>query len=426
MNCIHPTPDEPDFLTSEMLYIDPTSCVDCGACVTACPVEAIVPHSKLTDASLPFLRINAEYFGEPKPRPILAPILSAYPAPAEPLRVAIVGSGPAAMYAADELLSVPGTEVDMYERLPFPYGLARLGVAPDHERTRRVSELFDKISVQEGFRLHTGVEIGRDLTHDQLKARFDAVVYAVGAASDRRLDVPGAALSSTATEFVAWYNGHPDFADRTFDLSGRRAVVIGNGNVALDVARILTTDPDRLATTDIAPHALEALRASKIEEVVVVARRGPEHSAFTLPELVGLLGHDLSVDPDGITWPELTTEKLTLLRKLADRPRGRMVLRYNQTPSAFLGDETLTAVEFTSGARLDAGLALTSIGYRAVPIPDLPFDDATGTVPHTAGKVSDGVYVTGWIKRGPTGFLGTNKTCAQETIRTLFTTATTP
>ena len=293
VNCIHPTPDEPDFATAEMLYIDPATCVDCGACVTACPVGAIVPHTRLPVDQIDFLDVNAEFYRQGRERPLLAPRTPALELGPrrESLRVAVVGSGPAAMYAADELLTVPGARVDMYERLSRPYGLARWGVAPDHERTRAVSELFDVITRERGFRLHLGVEIGRDLTHEQLIADHDAVLYAVGAASDRRLDVPGIGLpgTATATEFVAWYNGHPEHADRIYDLAHPRVVVIGNGNVALDVARILTADPDRLATTDISPAALAALRASAVEEVVVVGRRGPQHSAFTLPELIGLV-----------------------------------------------------------------------------------------------------------------------------------------
>ncbi|WP_019630533.1 FAD-dependent oxidoreductase [Actinomadura atramentaria] len=455
VNCIHPTPDEPDFATSEMLYIDPASCVDCGACITACPVGAIVPHGALDDARRPFLTINADFYRRPRPpAPILAPVsepLRVRPRP-EPPRVAIVGSGPAAMYAADELLTCPGARVDVYERLPFPYGLARTGVAPDHRSTRQIAEQFDTIARQDGFRLHTGVEVGRDVTHDDLLARHHAVLYAVGAASDRRLDVPGASLAATATEFVAWYNGHPDHADRAFDLAHRRAVIVGNGNVALDVARILTTDPDVLADTDIARPALEALRASRVEEVVVAGRRGPAQSAFTLSELVGLL----SVPGVDVTVPAEDLESaanedggaLPLLRTLAERGSGarrRIVLRYLLTPERILGDARATGVEFArnelalaegtvravpTGEResVDAGLVLTSIGYRGRPVPGLPFDDATGTVPNRLGRVVDpasgdpvpGVYVAGWIKRGPTGFIGTNKTCARETVRALI------
>ncbi|MBW8481385.1 FAD-dependent oxidoreductase [Actinomadura parmotrematis] len=451
VNCIHPTPDEPDFATAEMLYIDPAACVDCGACVSACPVEAIAPESALAPAQLPFVTLNAGYYREPRPRPLLAPVLPPLTAPAgrEPLRVAIVGSGPAAMYAADELLTVPGARVNVFERLPVPYGLAWAGVAPDHARTRRVADLFDRIALQDGFHLYTGVEVGRDVTHEELLAHHHAVVYAAGAASDRRLDVPGHELAGTATEFVAWYNGHPDQADRPFDLSHRRAVIIGNGNVALDVARVLTTDPGALAGTDIAPHALAALRESRVEEVVVVARRGPEHSAFTVPELIGLMGSPhaaLVVDTGGAAL-DGDDPKSRLLREVAALPapapgRKRIVLRYLSGPVRVAGGDRAEGVELVrnrpvdgggvepAGAPelLEAGLVLSSIGYKGRPLPGLPFDEARGVLPNAGGRVLDGVdgiplpgvYAAGWIKRGPTGFLGTNKSCAQETVRHLL------
>lgn len=449
VNCIHPTPDEPDFATAEMLYIDPAACVDCGACVSACPVDAIKPHTKLTGDELDFLSVNSAFYDAPRSRPLLAPVvppLRVRERPA-PLRVAVVGSGPAAMYAADEVLTVPGARVSMFERLPMPYGLARTGVAPDHRRTRKVAGQFDAIRAQDGLDLHLGVEVGRDVTHDDLLAHHHAVVYAVGASTDRRLDVPGAGLPGTAsaTEFVAWYNGHPDFADRTFDLSHPRAVVIGNGNVALDVARILTVDPAILAGTDIAPAALDALRASAIEEVVVAGRRGPAQSAFTLPELIGLRstpGVGLTVPPDDLGPEGATGPKLDVLRGLAADPSAprRIRLRYLLSPLRILGGDRAEGVEFGRNAltgdgveptgrteTVDAGLVLTAIGYRGVPVPDLPFDDATGTVPNEHGRVLDpatgravpGTFVAGWIKRGPTGFIGTNKSCAQETVRAL-------
>jgi ferredoxin--NADP+ reductase len=439
VNCIQPTPDDPAFLMAEMLHIDPATCVDCGACVSACPVEAIKPHRKLTAAEQPFLAVNADYFATPRPRAPLAP-----PVPplrvrggAPALRIAVVGSGPAAMYVADELLTIPGARVDMYERLPVPYGLARTGVAPDHPRTRRVSRQFDVIRRQPGLRLLLGVEVGRDITHRDLLAGHDAVVYAVGASSDRRLEVPGAELPGTAsaTEFVAWYNGHPELAGRSFDLSGSRAVVIGNGNVALDVARILTVDPDTLAGTDISPAALQALRHSRIEEVLIVGRRGPAQSAFTLPELIGLTttpGIELVVDPRELAAEPGTDRKLELLRRLP-RPAGsgrRVVLRYGLTPAQILGGERTEAVRFQRGDQTEtipAGLVLSSIGYRGLPVPGLPFDEETATVPNEHGRVIvpdtgealPGTFVVGWIKRGPSGYIGTNKSCAQETARAL-------
>ncbi len=343
VNCIHPTPDEPDFHTAEMLYIDPVECVDCGACVTACPVDAIKHDGSLDPAEKVFLELNADFYKEPRSRALLAPVVPPLQvrAPGK-LRIAIVGSGPAAMYAADEVLTIPAARVRMYERLPQSGGLARFGVAPDHRRTRAVSRQFDTICADPRLELVTGVEVGTDVTHQQLLADHDAVIYAVGASTDRPLDVPGADLPgvSSATRFVAWYNGHPDFADCTFDLSQPRAIVIGNGNVALDVARILTTDPDRLAATDIAPHALKALRQSKIDEVVVVGRRGLAQSAFTVPELIGLTSMpDVDVvvsDEDLASLPE-TDPRARVLRDLPRRPGNRrVVLKYLQSPTAIL------------------------------------------------------------------------------------------
>ncbi|MGA9869885.1 MAG: FAD-dependent oxidoreductase [Rhodococcus sp. (in: high G+C Gram-positive bacteria)] len=469
VNCIHPTPDEPDFLTAEMLHIDPQSCVDCGACVSACPVDAIVPQAKLTDAQLPFLTINSDFYKQERPkRPLLAPVT---PAPLvsrerQPLRVAIVGSGPSAMYAADELLTQPNVRVDVYDRLPRPHGLAWLGVAPDHEKTRQVSRLFEQIAAQPGFEFHLGVEVGKDITHGELLRDHHAVVYAVGASRDRELTVPGADLPgrTSATDFVAWYNGHPDHAHRTYDLSHKRAVVVGNGNVALDVARILTIDPERLVGTNVPDHVLQALRASNIEEVVVVGRRGITQSAFTVPEFAGLLetpGVDVSLHHDEFvlddesaqrsrqdTLPHAVAQKLRLLDRVDDNTGSgnkRIVLRYMLSPTRILGDTSVTGIEFdrmdlqtdSTGAvisiasgeveTIDAGLILTSIGYRGVALPDVPFDEIRGVIPNEDGRVLDtpggtvvrGAYVTGWIKRGPSGFIGTNKSCAQGTVNNL-------
>lgn len=444
VNCIHPSPDEPGFATAEMLYIDPDACVDCGACVSACPVGAIAPDSKLTDNQLPFIELNAGFYpkreGKLPPTSKLAPVLPApmvSPRPGGPLRVAIVGSGPSAMYAADELLTQRGVRVNVFEKLPTPYGLVRAGVAPDHQSTKRVTRLFDRVSERDGFTAFLNVEVGRHLSHADLLEHHHAVLYAVGAPNDRRLDIAGmgAPGSATATEVVAWFNGHPDFAGLPVDLGHERVVIVGNGNVALDVARILTSDPNALSRTDIADHALAALRASKVQEVVIAARRGPEFSAFTLPELIGLtstcdvvldaadhrrVAADLATVED-----RLTRNKLEILAKLGDAAapitRPRIRLAYQLTPQRLLGDERITGIEFADGGTLDAGMVLTSIGYRGKAIADLPFDDVTAVVPNDGGRVLDtaGAYVAGWIKRGPTGFIGTNKSCAAETVRNL-------
>jgi ferredoxin--NADP+ reductase len=457
VNCIHPSPDEPGFATAETLYIDPVACVDCGACVSACPVGAIAPDSRLNPEQQPFIALNASYYPDRPadqklpPTSKLAPVI---PAPQvrgfhrSPLTVAIVGSGPAAMYAGDELLTQHGVRVNVFEKLPTPYGLVRAGVAPDHQTTKRVTALFDRIARRREFRFFLNVEVGKHLSHDDLLAHHHAVIYAVGAPNDRRLDINGMGIpgTGTATELVAWINGHPDFAELPVDLSHERVIVVGNGNVALDVARVLTADPDELARTDISDDALQVLRASRVQEVVIAARRGPAHSAFTLPELIGLTttadvvlaaaDHELVLrDLAGVS-DAVTKQKLEILSKLGDgsgptlRPRIR--LAYQLTPNRVLGEQRANGMEFcVTGTdevcQLEAGLVLTSIGYHGKAIRDLPFDDLAGVVPNSGGRVIDpesgqpvqGAYVAGWIKRGPTGFIGTNKSCALQTVQRL-------
>ena len=457
VNCIHPSPDEPGFATAEMLYIDPVACVDCGACVSACPVGAIAPASRLEPEQQPFIALNASYYPDRPadqklpPTSKLAPVI---PAPQVhghhrgPLTVAIVGSGPAAMYAADELLTQHGVRVNVFEKLPTPYGLVRAGVAPDHQTTKRVTALFDRIARRREFRFFLNVEVGKHLSHDDLLAYHHAVIYAVGAPNDRRLDIDGMGMpgTGTATELVAWINGHPDFTELPVDLSHERVIVVGNGNVALDVARVLTADPDELARTDISDHALQALRASRVREVVIAARRGPAHSAFTLPELIGLTtkadvvlaaaDHELVLRDLATESDAVTRQKLEILRRLGvgsgppQRPRIR--LAYQLTPARVIGAQRASGMEFSvTGTdelcQLEAGQVLTSIGYHGKAIRDLPFDDDAGVVPNNGGQVIDqdsgqpvhGAYVAGWIKRGPTGFIGTNKSCALQTVQRL-------
>ena len=451
VNCIHPSPDEPGFATAEMLYIDPAACVDCGACVSACPVGAIAPESKLEPKQLPFVALNAAFYPERSadekvpPTSKLAPVIEAPFVDSRaggPLTVAIVGSGPAAMYAADELLTQRGVRVNVFERLPTPYGLVRAGVAPDHQSTKRVTKLFDKVTRVPRFTFYLNVEVGSDLSHDELLAHHHAVLYAVGAPNDRRLDIDGMGLpgTGTATEIVAWINGHPEYTDLPVDLGHERVVIVGNGNVAFDVARILTTDPDALARTDISDLALAALRASGVQEVVIAARRGAAQSAFTLPELIGLTStcevvldaadHDLVLRDLAQASDPLTRNKLEVLSRLGDASapatRPRIRLAYQLTPNRVLGAGRAEAVEFTvtdtdEVRQLSAGLVLTSIGYRGEPIRGLPFDESASVVPNDGGRVvgAAGAYVAGWIKRGPTGFIGTNKSCAAQTVRNL-------
>jgi ferredoxin--NADP+ reductase len=369
-----------------------------------------------------------------------------------PLRVVVVGSGPAGFYAAGALLAAErAVEVDLIERLPTPWGLVRLGVAPDHPKIKSVSRAFERIADQPGFRFLGNVELGRDLHHDDLLELYDAVIYAVGAQSDRRMGIPGEDLPGSwpATEFVAWYNGHPDHQHLEFDLSGERAVVIGNGNVAVDVARMLALTPEELAPTDTTDKAIDAIDNSGIKEIVMVGRRGPAQAAFTNPELLELgelAGADVIVDPadlEGAVPDDTNSERnLEVLREYAQRkPEGkpkRLVLRFLLSPVELSGDGrverielvhnrlepddrgTLRAVPTGERETLDTGIVFRSVGYRGVPLPGVPFDENTGTIPNDRGRVEPGLYVTGWIKRGPSGVIGTNKKDATETVELLL------
>jgi ferredoxin--NADP+ reductase len=365
-----------------------------------------------------------------------------------PLRVAVVGSGPAGFYAAGALLSADTpTEVDMIERLPTPWGLVRLGVAPDHPKLKTVSRAFEKIADQPGFRFLGNVEVGRDLNADDLARLYDAVIYAVGAQTDRRLGIPGEDLPGSwpATEFVAWYNGHPDFQDIPFDLDVERAVVIGVGNVALDIARMLALTREELAPTDTSDPAIEAIASSSLKEIVIVGRRGPAQAAFTTPELqeMGeLAGADVFVDPadlEGAEPKDTNSERnLAVLHELAAKtPEGkprRVVFKFFESPVAILGDDRVEGIELVRNVldeneravatdvmeTLACGLVFRSVGYRGVEMPGVPFDDRSGTIANESGRVGDGVYCAGWIKRGPTGVIGTNKKDATETVELLL------
>jgi ferredoxin--NADP+ reductase len=364
----------------------------------------------------------------------------------DPLRVAVVGSGPAGFYAAGALLAA-GAAVDMIERLPTPWGLVRLGVAPDHPKIKSVSRAFEKIALQDGYRFLGNVEVGRDIQHNELLELYDAVVYAVGAQTDRRMGIPGEDLPGSwpATEFVAWYNGHPDYQHLQFDLSGKRAVVIGNGNVAVDVARMLALTKEELDPTDTTDAAIDAIASSGIEEIVMVGRRGPAQAAFTTPELIELgelEGADVVVDAadlEGAQPHDTNSERnLEVLREYAQRqPTGkqrRIVLRFFRSPTRLLGDDHVTGIEVVrneldENARavptgetetLDCGIVFRSVGYRGVALPGVVFDEGSGTIPNERGRVGDRTYVAGWIKRGPSGVIGTNKKDATETVELLL------
>lgn len=386
-----------------------------------------------------------------------------------PLRVAVIGSGPAAFFFVEHLLARDelSATVDMFERLPTPFGLVRFGVAPDHEKIKSVTRSFEKAASRPGVRFFGNVDIGRHVTLDDLRAHYHAVCLATGAQTDRRLGIPGEDLarSHPATEFVAWYNGHPEFRDLTFDLSAERVAVVGVGNVAVDVARILCRTPEELATTDIADYALEALRESRVREVYMLGRRGPAQAAFTNPEireLGDMPGADITVPRDEAELDPVsraaveaagdrqTLKKVEIVESYADRPRSgkprRLTLRFCVSPVELFDDgkggvggmrlvhnelkaagDAIRPVATERFEDLPVQMVFRSVGYYGVPIPNLPFDERRGVIPNLGGRVIDaggapvpGVYVSGWIKRGPSGVIGTNKSDAGETVDTLL------
>jgi ferredoxin--NADP+ reductase len=376
-------------------------------------------------------------------------------------RAAVIGSGPAGFYTAASLLR-DGFEVDLYDVLPTPFGLVRAGVAPDHPKIKTVTRAFEKTAKNENFRFFGGVEVGADVSRDELLERYHAVVYAVGTSADNRLGIVGEDLpgSHPATEFVAWYNGHPGHAEREFDLSAERAVVIGNGNVAIDVARMLVLDPEELAVTDTADHAITALLEAQVTDVVLLGRRGPAQAAFTNPELLelGELARadvvvnpaDLELDSLSEAWLASEDASATARRNVeilrgysALTPSGkshRVTLRFLRSPLEILGTDRvegmriavnriedrggrLAAVPTGAEETIECGLVLRSIGYRGVPIPGVPFDARAGLIRNRDGRVTGddgahltGEYAVGWIKRGPSGVIGTNKKCANDTV----------
>jgi ferredoxin--NADP+ reductase len=378
-----------------------------------------------------------------------------------PLRVAVVGSGPAGFYAADALLKSeePRVEVDVIDRLPTPWGLVRLGVAPDHENIKAVSRAFEKIAAKPGFRFFGNVQVGSTVRHEELLQLYDAVVYTVGAQTDRRLGIPGEDLPGSwpATAFVAWYNGHPDFQHLPFDLSHERVIVIGNGNVAIDCARMLALAPEELAPTDTTHEAIDAINAAGVREILMLGRRGPVQAAFTPPELkeLGELARaDVIVDAadlqlDAASERELEADRerarrnFELLEEYAAREPGgkprRIVLRFLASPVAIVGEDKVEGVEIARNELVEengrvvarptgetevipAGLVLRSVGYKGVALPDVPFDERSGTIPNDRGRVegAERTYAAGWIKRGPSGVIGTNKKDAAETVELLL------
>src|SRR3954464_6964260 len=377
-----------------------------------------------------------------------------------PLRAAVVGAGPAGFYTAEQLLKAE-FEVDLYHALPTPFGLVRAGVAPDHPKIKSVTRMYEKTAMRPGFRFFGGVELGEDIQRDDLLERYHAVVYAVGTATDNRLGIEGEDRpgSHAATEFVAWYNGHPDYADHEFDLTCSRAVVVGNGNVAIDVARMLLLDPDEISVTDTADHAIEALARAEVEHVTLLGRRGPARAASPTPELreLGELQRadvivdpaELELDEHSARWLEeegtpTARRNVEILREYAARETTgkthQLELRFLRSPVEIIGegddgavsglrvvrnriDSNLKAVSTGEEETLQCGLVLRSIGYRAQPLPGVPFDERRGLVRNEGGRVTGddgeplpGEFAVGWIKRGPSGIIGTNKKDAADTV----------
>lgn len=387
--------------------------------------------------------------------------------PDHPLRVAIIGAGPAAFYAADHLMRQDDlvVQVDMFDRLPTPFGLVRGGVAPDHQKIKNVCRVYHKTAQQTGFRFFGNVEFGKHVMLDDLKRHYHQIVYATGAQTDRSLGIPGEDLkgSRSATEFVAWYNGHPDYRDYEFDLSAESVVIVGVGNVAVDVARILCRTPGELETTDIADYALDALRSSRVREVHMLGRRGPLQAAFTPPEVkeLGEMEDAVTIvrpeeaELDAISqeeWESVdrnTRRNVEIVRDFAnEQPNGRskrLYIRFLVSPVELLGDENdaVRAVRIVHNElyrndrgrirpravdefeELDAGLVFRSVGYEGVALPDVPFDTSWNVILNEGGRVLDpdtrehltGQYTGGWIKRGPSGVIGTNKADAVETVQ---------
>ena len=382
-----------------------------------------------------------------------------------PLRVAIIGSGPAGFYTVSNFLKQKGlaVEFDMYDRLPTPFGLVRAGVAPDHQKDKSVQRAYDKSAQNPNFRFYGNVEYGTDISLADLQRHYHQVIFTTGAPFDRSLGVPGEDLpgSFSATEFVAWYNGHPDFVDREFDLTQENVAIVGIGNVAMDVARILCKTHDELAVTDIADHALQALQASQVKNVYILGRRGPAQAAFTPPEIREMgefADADVTVPADEAKLDAASQRMLDAgddknavknvekiqeyaNRKIAGKSR-LLTIRFLVSPTELIGDNGRVAgiklvknelVESDDGAirpratgmteTIPVGLVFRSVGYKGNPLPGIPYHESWGTILNEAGRVVDdggdpviGLYTAGWIKRGPTGVIGTNKTCAQETV----------
>lgn len=464
-NCVDVCPVEAFRQDSEMLYIDPKACIECNACLTECPERAIFPESAVPEDQQHYIAINAEKSQE---LPVIRE--SVFQQAATSLqaalagRFAVVGSGPSGFYAAEAILkNMPSARVDIFEKLPTPFGLVRYGVAPDHPRIKSVTTSFERIAENAHVRFFGNVNIGQDISVNELKSLYHSVVYATGGSKSRPLTIPGADLNNIfgSSDFVGWYNGHPDHQSLAPDLSPRHAVIIGIGNVALDIARILILPEDELAKTDIADQSLLALQHSQINEVCLLARRGPVQSAFTpkeLEQLIALDGLDLIINPADLqldtqseaelAQPEFSEarQNMKLLRNIAQRPLSnnpqakRIRFMFLSSPESITGDNNqkqlhlvrnqlerhnnrVTAVATDEKSTLEVGLIINATGYQGEPIEGLPFDEQRGVIANEDFSINPQEakeYVAGWIKRGASGVIGSNKHCASDTVTQLM------
>lgn len=457
VDCIRPRPGDPDFISAEQLYIDPASCIECAACMWECPVGAIHDEYDMPAQFDVFRDINAEYFERnPLEAAAVEPkVKRATPTGRSPLRVAVVGAGPSGCYATGELSNISDVQVSLFDRLPTPFGLIRAGVAPDHQKTKQVSSLFQKVLKRRNVHCYFNVELGRDITVNELLERHHAVIFAAGADTDRKPGVPGEDLpgAHSAREFVSWYNSHPDHVDRSFDLSGERVVIIGNGNVALDLARVFASPPESFNATDMSVQALAALRDSAVREILVVGRRGALDAAYTTSEFMALSNlagvdvlareREVRLGLDEVRFDESfnTPRKAALAIDAASRERNSenrsVEFRYFMTPTAISGEDAVESITFSCAPReggepleetLQTRLVLFATGYRSSAMADVPFDPATSTIPNQFGRVVDqssnepvtGYYCAGWAKRGATGVIGSNRVCSAETVGALL------